>query len=102
MQANQIPDEAPHRALRADARRSRERIIQSAWHMLARSGAQRFEMDELARDAEVSKGTLYRHFPNREAVLDAVVEEGALRIVAAMHQRIEPEDDEIGRASGRG
>src|SRR5271166_5970049 len=60
------------RPLRADARRNRERIVRSALTVFARDGVEA-QMDEVARDAGVGIGTLYRHFPTKDALLVELV-----------------------------
>jgi AcrR family transcriptional regulator len=62
------------RTLRADARRNRERIMSSARELFARLGPQA-QMDEIAAHAGVGIGTVYRHFPTKEALLTAMVRE---------------------------
>jgi AcrR family transcriptional regulator len=56
---------------RTDAQRNRERILEVAKEMFARSGANS-TLDEIATQAGVGAGTLYRHFPTRDALLEAV------------------------------
>src|SRR3954470_13425971 len=58
----------PDRPLRADARRNRERIIQAARELFAEIGPDA-QMDDLAARAGVGVGTVYRHFPTKEAVM---------------------------------
>jgi AcrR family transcriptional regulator len=60
------------RTLRADARRNRERIMSSGRELFARYGPQA-QMDEIAAHAGVGIGTVYRHFPTKEALLTAMV-----------------------------
>ena len=62
------------RPLRADARRNRERIMRSARELFARRGREA-QMDEIAEHCGLGIGTLYRHFPNKEALLTALVRE---------------------------
>jgi AcrR family transcriptional regulator len=62
---------SPHRPRRADARRNYERIIGCAREVFAESGPEA-PLDDIARRAGVGAGTLYRHFPNREALIEAV------------------------------
>jgi AcrR family transcriptional regulator len=57
--------------LRADARRNREQIIAAAKKMFLESGPD-VPMEEIARGAGVGVGTLYRRFPDREALIRAV------------------------------
>ena len=61
---------APRRP-RADARRNRERLIDTARAALADIGSE-VTLDEIARRAGVGIGTLYRHFPTRDAMVEAV------------------------------
>src|ERR1700730_1191896 len=56
---------------RTDAQRNRERILEVAKAAFTRSGANT-SLDDIARDAGVGPGTLYRHFPTREELLEAV------------------------------
>src|SRR6202030_83829 len=55
---------------RSDAQRNRERILEAAKGAFTRSGANT-SLDDIARDAGVGPGTLYRHFPAREELLEA-------------------------------
>ncbi|MGO4784922.1 TetR/AcrR family transcriptional regulator [Cryobacterium sp. W22_MBD10_FK3] len=61
---------AGERALRADARRNRDAIVAAARDVFARDEQLRF--DDFAARAGVGVGTLYRHFPTREALAAAV------------------------------
>ncbi|MGD0452989.1 MAG: helix-turn-helix domain-containing protein [Solirubrobacteraceae bacterium] len=61
-----------HRTLRADAQRNRERIMSAGRELFAREGAQA-QMDEIAAHAGVGIGTVYRHFPTKDALLTAMV-----------------------------
>ncbi len=58
--------------MRADARRNRQRLIEAALAAFAEHGADDASLDEIARRAGVGIGTLYRHFPTRQALLEAV------------------------------
>ena len=60
------------RPLRADARRNRERILESARAVFAESGADA-QIDDVARHAGVGVGTVYRHFPTKQALLAELV-----------------------------
>jgi AcrR family transcriptional regulator len=61
----------PGRRPRTDALRNRERILKVAKDAFTRYGAET-SLDEIAKQAEVGAGTLYRHFPSREELLKAV------------------------------
>jgi AcrR family transcriptional regulator len=69
------------RPLRADARRNRERILESARAVFAEYGAEA-QMDDVARQAGVGVGTVYRHFPTKEALLVELLRE-KFRLFAA-------------------
>jgi AcrR family transcriptional regulator len=58
------------RPLRADAQRNREQLLAAAVAAFSRSGPQA-TLESIARAAGVGIGTLYRHFPSREALIDA-------------------------------
>ena len=59
------------RPQRADARRNRERLLEVASVVFAESGVDA-SLEDIARQAGVGIGTLYRHFPSRDALLEAV------------------------------
>lgn len=60
--------------MRADALRNRDRLMAAATELFAERGVD-VPLDDIARQAQVSIGTLYNHFPNRGALLDAVLPE---------------------------
>jgi AcrR family transcriptional regulator len=62
----------------ARVRRSRDRVLSTALHLLGESGVGGFSVDEVARRSGVAKTTIYRHWPSREAL----VLEAASRISA--------------------
>jgi AcrR family transcriptional regulator len=61
----------PGRALRADARRNHDVLLGAAAEVFAKRGAEA-SLEEIARHAGVGIGTLYRHFPTRDALTEAV------------------------------
>jgi AcrR family transcriptional regulator len=67
--------------LRADAQRNYDKIVETARAMFRERGADA-SLDEIAKRAGVGPGTLYRHFPTREALFDAVMRDWADRINA--------------------
>jgi AcrR family transcriptional regulator len=67
---------------RADAQRNRDRILEVAKEAFTRSGAET-SLDDIARDAGVGPGTLYRHFPTREELLEAVYRTEVEKLAAA-------------------
>ncbi len=70
------------RKLRTDAQQNRERILEAAKEAFARSGATA-SLDDIAKQAGVGAGTLYRHFPTRDALLEAVYRTEVERLAAA-------------------
>jgi AcrR family transcriptional regulator len=70
------------RKLRADARRNRERILEVAKETFTRFGADA-RLDDIAKQAGVGAGTLYRHFPTRDALIEAVYRSEVEKMVAA-------------------
>ena len=68
--------------MRADARRNRDRIVEVAREIFRERGYDA-SLDEIARQAGVGPGTLYRHFPTRDALLDAVMQVWVDRVTDA-------------------
>src|SRR3954451_19653628 len=66
--------DAPARPLRADAARNRPRALDAARTAFAESGLD-VGVEEIARRAGVGKGTLYRRFPTKEALVRAIFED---------------------------
>ena len=67
---------------RADAQRNRVRILEVAKEAFTRLGANA-SLDDIAKQAEVGPGTLYRHFPTRDALLEAVYQTEVEKLAAA-------------------
>ena len=67
---------------RVDAQRNRERILEIAKQAFTRSGANA-SLDDIAKQARVGPGTLYRHFPTREELLQAVYRSELEKLAAA-------------------
>ena len=65
-------DRAPRRALRADARDNRRKLIQAARDVLIDRGPAA-PLEEIARRAGTGIATLYRHFPDRQAHIRAAI-----------------------------
>ena len=68
--------------MRADARRNRDRIVEVARAVFRERGYDA-SLDEIAKRAGVGPGTLYRHFPSRDALLDAVMQAWVDRVTDA-------------------
>lgn len=76
------------RPLRSDARRNRERILAGARAEFAENGSEA-QMDDVARRAGVGVGTVYRHYPTKEALLVELVREKFKRFAAEAHDALE-------------
>jgi AcrR family transcriptional regulator len=61
-------------ATRSDARRNRAKLVAAARELFARSGVE-VSVEEITQQAGVGMGTLYRHFPTKEELIDAVLED---------------------------
>jgi AcrR family transcriptional regulator len=72
----------PERKPRADAQRNRERILEVAKQAFTRAGPNA-SLDDIAKEAGVGPGTLYRHFPTREELLEAVYRTEVEKLAAA-------------------
>lgn len=81
----------PERPLRADAARNRARLLEVAYETLAAEGAS-VPIDEIARRAGVGAGTVYRHFPTKEALFGAVVENRLRQIATEGRTLLETDD----------
>lgn len=66
---------AGERPERADAARNRKRILKAARELIARKGVREITLDEVARKAALSRATLFRRFPDRSALLLALLDE---------------------------
>lgn len=93
-------DSAPvkPRPLRADARRNRERILAAATAAFAAEGLS-VPLDEIARRAGVGPGTLYRHFPAKETLWEAVLHDRLQRLAdeaEALHRVGDPGEALLG------
>lgn len=83
-----------HRPLRADARRNRERILESAREVFAEYGAEA-QIDDVARRAGVGVGTVYRHFPTKEALLVELLREKFRLFSARAREALEQDGEPI-------
>jgi AcrR family transcriptional regulator len=72
----------PARKPRADAKRNRERILEIAKDAFTRDGASA-SLDDIARRSGVGNATLYRHFPTRDDLIEAVYRNEVERLAAA-------------------
>jgi AcrR family transcriptional regulator len=79
--ARKNPQSAPRRP-RSDAQRNRERILDAAKKVFTRDGANA-SLDEIAKQAGVGAGTLYRHFPTRDTLIEGVYQNEVEKLAAA-------------------
>jgi len=79
------PAQAVPRRPRRDAQLNRERILEIAKAAFTRHGAEA-SLDEIAKQAGVGAGTLYRHFPTRDALIEAVYRSEVEKLAAAEHR----------------
>ncbi|MGW8762754.1 TetR/AcrR family transcriptional regulator [Streptomyces sp. NPDC055815] len=70
-----MPDGPAPQGQRADAHRNRERILKAAGEVVSEEGTQA-SLRDVARRAGVGLGTLYRHFPTRDALLETLLRTG--------------------------
>ena len=82
MSKKKLPPPPPARKPRADAQRNRERILEVAKEVFTRDGAAA-SLDDIARQAGIGPGTLYRHFPTRDALIEAVYRSEVEKLAAA-------------------
>jgi len=73
-------------SVRADARRNRDRLLEVATAAFATAQGRPVSLESIARDAGVGIGTLYRHFPNREALVEAIYRAELAEVAAAAGQ----------------
>jgi AcrR family transcriptional regulator len=86
-----IAETALSKPLRADARRNREAVIAAAREVFAEQGREA-QMDDVARRAKVGVGTVYRHFPTKEALIEALAVDSFAKLVAIGREALTVED----------
>jgi AcrR family transcriptional regulator len=79
------------RPLRSDAERNRRRILQAAAEVFAERGLD-VPLDDIAAAAGVGVGTVYRRFPDKDALIDALFEDKIADVVAAARAALDIED----------
>lgn len=85
------PTPAESRPRRADAVRNREKVIVAARKAMAAKGLE-VQMEEIARRAKVGVGTVYRHFPNKEDLIEALARDRFVRLAELADAALERED----------
>src|SRR3954467_6535511 len=84
-------DKLAPRPLRADARRNRERVVSAAGVVFAEHGRDA-QMDDVAKRSGVGVGTVYRHFPTKEALVSALAISLFEQVLASARKASELED----------
>ena len=79
------------RVLRSDARRNRQRVLEAARDCFADAGLDA-QMDDIAGRAEVGVGTVYRHFPTKQALAEAIALDHFDRLAASAREALEEAD----------
>lgn len=81
-------------------RRRRERILDAAFHVFSRTGYRDAAVDDIAREADTSKGGIYFHFPTKESILMELMGSTADRLVEKVVRAVEaePDSDPVARA----
>src|SRR6478609_4912724 len=87
----QMTTSAAPRRQRADARRNSDRLLDAARAVFAEHGPEA-ALEEIARRAGVGIGTLYRHFPARDALVEAIYAEHIGEIVRLAEESAAAED----------
>jgi AcrR family transcriptional regulator len=81
----------PAKPQRADARRNYERVIRAARRCMARDGLDA-QMEDIARRAGVGVGTVYRHFRNKDELVDALAADRFERLQELAHEALADDD----------
>ena len=76
---------------------TRERILRAALEVFARKGYHRAVVDDIVRASETSKGAVYHHFPNKEAIFLALVDDFAARLADALARAIAGSHGALGK-----
>ena len=69
----------------------KEEIINAAQKLFARFGLKKTSVDEIAKSAQVAKGTIYNYFETKEEIFDEVIRREGSRMIALINQAIEKE-----------
>ena len=75
----------------------REGIILAAQKLFSQFGPRKTSVDEIARLAQVSKGTIYNHFKSKEEIYSAVVQQELTSLIEQIQEAVGKESDSIGR-----
>jgi AcrR family transcriptional regulator len=91
-QTTRHPAAGPNgRPQRADARRNRKRVLGAARKCFAQDGLEA-QIDDIARAAGLGVGTVYRHFPTKEGLIEALAADRFDRLAEKAHEALEASD----------
>src|SRR6266545_284207 len=76
---------------------TRDRILRAALEVFARKGYHRAVVDDIVRASRTSKGAVYHHFPNKEALFLALVDEFSARLAEAVATAVEGSHGALGK-----
>jgi AcrR family transcriptional regulator len=79
---------------------TRDKILEAALTVFARKGYHRGVVDDIVRASGTSKGAVYHHFPNKEALFLALVDEFAAHLAVAVAQAIDTRHGALARVEG--
>src|SRR5713101_8660683 len=79
---------------------TRDKILQAALEVFAEKGYHRALVDDIVRASGTSKGAVYHHFPNKEAVFLALVDDFATRLAAAVGAAVGARQGALGKVEG--
>ena len=80
-------------------RKRRERILDAAFHVFSRTGYREAAVDDIAREADTSKGGIYFHFPTKESIFVELLDSTADRLIAKVVRVVDTETEPVARAS---
>ena len=79
-------------------RKRRERILDAAFHVFSRTGYREAAVDDIAREADTSKGGIYFHFPTKESIFVELLDSTADRLMAKVVRTVDAETEAVARA----
>ena len=79
---------------------TRDRILEAALEVFARKGYHRARVDDIVRASGTSKGAVYHHFPHKQAVFLALVDEFAARLAGAVAEAIAARHGALAKVEG--
>lgn len=92
------PDGPTAKPLRADARRNRDTLLETAAALFEQRGIE-VPLEEIARQAAVGIGTLYRHFPTRDALIAAVYRREVENLCSGVDELLAEQDPDAALAA---